>query len=235
MLPTYTKSKRKLTSFSGKSVGGRPDLRQSCLAELKSILKVDLARNKPTLYSNTNAKVGVFCALSKGRPWNAKTEYWFAFSLSQKKFLKQFKNKYLAFICGPYGVLLIPFSDIKTTQFDSSGKLHIHIMKEGHKFIMSSTGVELTQYMIPKKNNYISNLNPGGKKDFWAFYKQNGTAIEDVITAQIFRYAPYLNRYDREDLHQDILLRMHRCNILGQYNPALSAFNTYLTGHVYDM
>jgi RNA polymerase sigma factor (sigma-70 family) len=232
-------SRQKSTLLSEKSVGGN-DSRQKCLAKIKSSLRVELIRNSRTLYSNKSEGIGIFCAFSKGRPWNSsKIEYWFAFHLNQKKFLKQFKNPYLTFICGSSNVLLIPFNSVKKdmTKFDNSGKLHVHILKEGNKFIMSSTGIELTQYILArpnnqKKNNYLSDLNPGSTKNFWTFYKQNVVAIEDILLAQISNAAFYLDQNDRDDLHQDVLCRLDRCKILSHFNPTRSAFNTFLTGTI---
>jgi RNA polymerase sigma factor (sigma-70 family) len=84
-----------------------------------------------------------------------------------------------------------------------------------------------------KKNNYISDLVPGNAKDFWEFYRKNSKAVEDIFTAQVFRVAPCLNSFDRDDLHQDVLTRMYRCNVLAQYNSNRAAFNTYLTGRIH--
>jgi RNA polymerase sigma factor (sigma-70 family) len=225
------KSERKSTPSLKNSNGD--SLRQKCLKKLKSILKISLIQYRPTLYSNTQESVGVFCAFSKGRVWSSsKVEYWFAISSDSKKFLEQFKSTYLAFVCGS-DTLMVSFNEIKkdASSLDAHGRLHVHIFKSKGKFILSSTGKELPHLVCPaiKKNNTLSKLDPQGVKDFWVFYPQHKKDIDDILTAQIYKIVSYLSFSDKQDLRQDVLMRLWRCHILSTFNPALASFNTFFT------
>lgn len=80
--------------------------------------------------------------------------------------------------------------------------------------------------------NSLSKLDPQGETNFWEFYRKNEVAVEDIFAAQAWILASSLSPDERDDLHQDVFLRLFRCNVLSKYNPKLASFNTYLTGTV---
>ena len=73
----------------------------------------------------------------------------------------------------------------------------------------------------------ISNLDPQGEKNFFEFYKKNSDPINQILTSHIRAHT--VSPEDEGDLRQDVLLKLHRCNVLGQFDNGKSHFNTYLT------
>ena len=78
----------------------------------------------------------------------------------------------------------------------------------------------------------ISTLDPQGEKNFFEFYKKNSVPIDQILTARINCSGAGISYEDEGDLRQDVLFKLHRCNILGQYDKGKSHFNTYLTTKV---
>lgn len=78
----------------------------------------------------------------------------------------------------------------------------------------------------------ISTLDPQGERNFFEFYKKNSDPIDQILTARINSSGPGISHEDEGDLRQDVLFKLHRCNILGQYDKGKSHFNTYLTTKV---
>lgn len=66
--------------------------------------------------------------------------------------------------------------------------------------------------------------------DFWKFYKENFEDVETIIWKVCWQNK---KRYDPEDLHSEILLRLHRNNPLKRFDPSASQLNTYLTQRVW--
>jgi RNA polymerase sigma factor (sigma-70 family) len=230
MLLTSTKSGEKSRTLPAVETG---DPR---LKKLKDVFRTELTKTHNTLYSSRDKKIGIFCAFSKGRPWGkSKIEYWFALHLHQKNFLEQFKDQYLVFICGGQAVVSIPFDKfLKDMSRFEGDKLHIHILKTSdNKYVLSPAGVEITSYAksLAKKKLDISGLNPEGETDFLYFYQRNYREIDHIIQAQAGRFIDY---NDFNDLRQDIIMRLNRCNVLAQFNPSRGvAFNTYLTNYIH--
>jgi RNA polymerase sigma factor (sigma-70 family) len=78
----------------------------------------------------------------------------------------------------------------------------------------------------------LSKLDPQGETNFWEFYRKNTRVVEDIFSAQVWRLASYLPSYEMDDLHQDVLCRLNRCNILSRFDPEKASFNTYFTGTI---
>lgn len=78
----------------------------------------------------------------------------------------------------------------------------------------------------------LSKLDPQGETNFWDFYRKNTAAVEDIFAAQAWILASYLSSDERDDLHQEVLLRLYRCNALSKFKPNLASFSTYLTGTI---
>jgi hypothetical protein len=78
----------------------------------------------------------------------------------------------------------------------------------------------------------LSFLDPAGEKNFFEFYKKHTAPVDEIVSAQIGVATYGIDHEDEKDLRQDVLFRLHRCNILGRYNPGKSAFNTYLTNTI---
>lgn len=76
----------------------------------------------------------------------------------------------------------------------------------------------------------ISNLDPQGEKNFFEFYKKNSGTINQILTANIKKWM--VSPEDEGDLRQDVLFKLHRCNILDQFDESKSKFNTYLTNKI---
>ena len=64
-------------------------------------------------------------------------------------------------------------------------------------------------------------------EDFWKFYCKNRKVIDTIIDVQL---SGYRNQLDVDDARQEILLRLHRCEVLKKYDSAKARLNTYLTG-----
>lgn len=73
--------------------------------------------------------------------------------------------------------------------------------------------------LIFNKNNF----------DFWQFYMDNYDQIELIIWKFCWKY---VDVYDPEDLHSELLLRLQRSCFHEDYNPELSKFNTFFTTRV---
>jgi RNA polymerase sigma factor (sigma-70 family) len=75
----------------------------------------------------------------------------------------------------------------------------------------------------------MSELSPNGETNFWVFYSKNTLVIDSIINVNIKRN---IQQVDREDIRQDVLMALERCNILQGYRPENCAFNTYFTNTV---
>ena len=73
-----------------------------------------------------------------------------------------------------------------------------------------------------KLDRYNLQLN---SKNFWEFYVYNKEALDATIFSHIVSYQKYL---DLDDLHQEIILRFHRCNVLAKFDPDKSKLSTYM-------
>ena len=73
-----------------------------------------------------------------------------------------------------------------------------------------------------KKDRYHLQLN---STNFWEFYVYNKEALDATIFSHIVSYQKYL---DLDDLHQEIILRFYRCNVLAKFDPDKSKLNTYM-------
>jgi len=62
--------------------------------------------------------------------------------------------------------------------------------------------------------------------DFWQFYMDNYEELETIIWKFCWKYK---DMYDPNDIHSEILLRLHRSHFHEDYKPELSNINTYLT------
>jgi len=69
-------------------------------------------------------------------------------------------------------------------------------------------------------------LSPKGEKSFFEFYVKNQVAVDGIINANIGRF---VQPTVRDDIRQDLLIIMERCDVLGGYAESKSAFNTYFT------
>ena len=78
----------------------------------------------------------------------------------------------------------------------------------------------------------LSNLDPNGETNFFDFYKKNVDCIDYILSIQISKLKFKINPADEKDLCQDILFKLHRCDIIGKFDRNKSAFNTYLTGTI---
>ena len=76
-------------------------------------------------------------------------------------------------------------------------------------------------------------LDPADETNFFEFYKKHTAPVNKILSAQIgMTTRGGINRDDENDLRQDVLFRLHRCNIIGRFDRGKSAFNTYLTNTV---
>jgi len=78
----------------------------------------------------------------------------------------------------------------------------------------------------------LSDLDPRGATNFFEFYKRNTKPVDLILSAQISKARTQITHEDEGDLRQDVLFKLHRCNILGKFDKGKSAFNTYLTGTI---
>lgn len=78
----------------------------------------------------------------------------------------------------------------------------------------------------------MSNLTPNGEKDFWKFYSKNSETINEIVTSQLHRIKYNVDPTDQKDILQDVLLVLHRNDVLEGYDPSKGAFNTYFTNTV---
>jgi RNA polymerase sigma factor (sigma-70 family) len=66
--------------------------------------------------------------------------------------------------------------------------------------------------------------------NFWKFYQENQKDVETILWRTCWQNK---NRYDPEDMHSEILLRLYNHNPLETYDPSESQLNTYLTGRIW--
>jgi len=85
---------------------------------------------------------------------------------------------------------------------------------------------------LKKSPGRISDLDPAGETDFLKFYQENNNEIDQIILAQARSWP--LDYNDFSDLRQDVVLKLHLCNVLARFNPDRKiAFNTYLTVFIF--
>lgn len=64
------------------------------------------------------------------------------------------------------------------------------------------------------------------RNDFWEFYTANKKILDKIFYAQV---SCYREAFDVDDLYQEIFFKLHKNNVLGQYDPTKSNLNTYIT------
>jgi RNA polymerase sigma factor (sigma-70 family) len=64
---------------------------------------------------------------------------------------------------------------------------------------------------------------------FWNFYNQNKDEVERIIWDACWRHQ---NAVDPHDMHQDLIVRLHRSNFLRRFDPKQAQLGTYFTGRV---
>jgi len=64
---------------------------------------------------------------------------------------------------------------------------------------------------------------------FWTFYRKNEKEFGRIIWQAAWKYK---NTVDPEDMHSELLLRMHRSDFLESFNPQKSILGTFVTGRV---
>jgi DNA-directed RNA polymerase specialized sigma24 family protein len=80
---------------------------------------------------------------------------------------------------------------------------------------------------IPKKELEFFSSNPELKStDFGAFYVDHREFIDKIIAVWT---NDYQNKYDVEDIRQEVLYRLQVNDVLTQYNPAQGKLNVFLT------
>ena len=116
-------------------VGFHPD----CIERVYQVLGLPLLSKSRTAYVTEDGSTAVVCTISKTHENNGTPSYWFAFHPSQKEFLENFDQGYVALGCGsPEQTILVPFQDLSsllddfwTTEKDDRMYWHIRIHKEG--------------------------------------------------------------------------------------------------------
>lgn len=69
---------------------------------------------------------------------------------------------------------------------------------------------------------------------FWLFYQENRAEFENLLWNACWSFKrKYNTLIEIEDMHTEILLRMHRSDFLNDYDVSKSQFGTFVTGRVY--
>ncbi|ASC70364.1 hypothetical protein XM38_013020 [Halomicronema hongdechloris C2206] len=110
-----------------------------CIERVSQVLGLPLLSKSRTAYVTEDGSTAVVCTISKTHENNGAPSYWFAFHPSQKEFLENFDQGYVALGCGsPEQTILVPFQDLSsllddfwTTEKDDRMYWHIRIHKEG--------------------------------------------------------------------------------------------------------
>jgi hypothetical protein len=95
-----------------------------------------------TTYAAADGATAVVCVISKTHTHTGIPSYWFAFHPSQKEFLENCADGYIALGCGrPEQTILLPFQEVSswlddfwTTEKDDRMYWHIRIHQEGNSF-----------------------------------------------------------------------------------------------------
>lgn len=83
---------------------------------------------------------------------------------------------------------------------------------------------------IPKKElEFFCSNRTLTNTDFGTFYVAHKDFIDKLIAVGSFNYQ---NRYDVEDIRQEVLYRLQLNNVLEQYDPSKSKLNTFLTSKI---
>jgi len=64
------------------------------------------------------------------------------------------------------------------------------------------------------------------RNDFWEFYTANKKILDKIFYAQV---SCYREAFDVDDLYQEIFFKLHKNNVLSQYDPTKSNLSTYIT------
>jgi RNA polymerase sigma factor (sigma-70 family) len=85
----------------------------------------------------------------------------------------------------------------------------------------------LPSIKVPKKEMEFFKSNPKlSNNDFGAFYIAHREFIDKIIAVGVNSYQ---NKYDVEDLRQEVLYRLQANDVLSQYDPKQAKLNVFLT------
>lgn len=133
---------------------------KECIVKIEKHLKKKLISKTRTTYTADDSTVSVVCAVSKNHDDVGHPSYWFAFHPSQKEFLQNSLQGYLALGCGNEDqLILIPFNhlaawleDFWTTEREDRMYWHIRVHKEGESFGLDRKQgkgrINVTPYLI---------------------------------------------------------------------------------------
>lgn len=118
------------------------DFRQDCIDQVAQKLGLPLVSKTRTTYAAADGATAVVCVISKTHTHTGISSYWFAFHPSQKEFLEDCADGYIALGCGgPEQTILLPFQEVSswlddlwTTEKDDRMYWHIRIHQEGNSF-----------------------------------------------------------------------------------------------------
>jgi len=66
--------------------------------------------------------------------------------------------------------------------------------------------------------------------NFWEFYTLNQKYVESIIHSVCNHYSS--DKINKDDLHQELLITLHRSDFLKRFNPELSKLSTYFYNYV---
>jgi len=67
------------------------------------------------------------------------------------------------------------------------------------------------------------------KENFWDFYKENQKNVEQIIWFNIWKHKTDI---EAEDLHNEVLVRLHRSTFLKNFDPSKAQLHTHLTNTI---
>jgi hypothetical protein len=129
-------------------------------AKVSSRLGIPLLKRTRALFSSSDDKHRVLCAVSRSHLEGNRDVYWFAFHPHQKEVLEAVQSSYVAFGCGsPNLLVMVPMStfagwlpNMNMTVKPDRMYWHVHIYNEGQRLALAQKGgiprVDLSQFTL---------------------------------------------------------------------------------------
>jgi hypothetical protein len=138
-----------------------------CAARISKYMGISLdPQRRRTIYMSPDGVHRVICLVSHLYPDRSTGDYWFGLTSTQKRFLDEGAEAYIAFGCGsPKKTLLIPFhkvrpllDNMKVSRYGDNNsadglKWHVDIIEKHNVFYLrqsrSEDNVDISQYLLP--------------------------------------------------------------------------------------
>ena len=151
------------TSTSKKRIKEAPvRYHEDCIRRVSAHLNKNFIKKKGNLYSTSNGDARLVCLVSKAyiKGIKKKVSYWYGFDPSQRDFLHENENAFVAFGCGSVKKIVLMPSNIFIPLLDNMNRTnrlkhnHWHVKineKKSHLFLEQPLGqdsIDITKYVI---------------------------------------------------------------------------------------